>query len=92
MAQMIETPLSEMFDLSKTVPGTTEYMKTYVARYIAVGGEFPDPYIIEYLKTCNYPRMFGKRMFPGFGLTIYNQKQASRRDALKQAVGFDERV
>jgi hypothetical protein len=81
--------VSELFDLSKTIPGTDHYMKTYVARYIAMGGEFPEKYIIDYMKTCSYPQMFGKRMFPGFGLTICNPEQTSRRESLKQAVGFE---
>lgn len=82
--------MSQVFDLSNKIPGTDLYMKTYFARYIAFGGEFPDEHIIDYMKTIKYPRMFGKRVFPGFGLTLYTPEQASRRDALKQAVGFVE--
>lgn len=67
--------LSQIFDLSKTIPGTDEYMKIYVSRYIALGGEFPEQYILDYLKSYTYPQMFGKPMFPGFGLTLYNQVQ-----------------
>lgn len=74
------------FDLSTAIPGTEVYMKTYVARYIEVGGEFPPDYIVDYMKTCSYPQMFGKRMFPGFGLTLLNDEQEARRNTLKQAV------
>lgn len=73
-----------------SIPGTELYMKTYVSRYIEVGGEFPPDYIIEYMKTYSYPKMFGKRMFPGFGRTLLSDEQEARRNALKQAVNFVE--
>lgn len=82
--------MSSRYDLSSTIPGTDLYMKTYVARYIEMGGEFPPDYIVEYMKTCSYPQMFGKRMFPGYGLTIFNNEQEARRITLKQAVNIDD--
>ena len=74
--------------LSQEIPGTSSYMKTYVLRYIMEGGEFPEEYVIEYMKTISYPQMFGQKMFPGFGPTLLNSVQESRRQDLKQAVGI----
>lgn len=82
--------ISNNFDrlLSEEIPGTISYMKTCVLRYIMTGKGFPEEYIIEFMKTLNYPTMFGKKMFPGFGPTLLENDQESRRQQLKQIVGI----
>lgn len=74
--------------LSEEIPGTDSYMKTYILRYIMVGGSFPEEYIIEFMKNIIYPTMFGKKMFPGFGPTVLDNEQETRRQKLKQVVGI----
>ena len=88
MSEFSNAQLSEMFDLSNIEPGSTHYMRICVARYIALGGEFPEDYIIEYMRTSwVYPLMpGGKRGFPGVGITHHTEEQAARHDELKLRV------
>lgn len=80
--------LSSMFDLTGIAPGTDRYLRMQAVRYIALGGEFPEACVLEYMKTAPYPRDRGQRMFPGAGVTVYTREQADRCARLFQAIGF----